>query len=138
MTTFVDTSALYAVLDAGDPNHEKAAAAWRTLIERQEPLATSNYVVVETVALMQSRHGFEAARRFVEDVLPVFDVVWVDAALHAMASAAWLGAARRSLSVVDCASFAAMRGRGIRQAFAFDRHFDEQGFVGVSSSAEGD
>ena len=133
MATFVDTSALYAVLDAADPNHSRAAVAWRALIERGEPLVTSSYVVVETVALVQSRHGFEAARRLVEDVLPVFDVVWVDEALHATAASAWLAAARRSLSLVDCVSFAAMRLRGLRQVFAFDAHFNEQGFAGVSS-----
>jgi uncharacterized protein len=136
VATFVDTSALYAVLDAADPNHEPASARWRALIERDVSLVTTNYVVVEVVALMQSRHGFEAARRFVEDVLPVLDVVWVDATLHATASAAWLGAARRSLSVVDCASFAALRGRGLRHAFTFDRHFDEQGFT-LESGAGG-
>jgi len=81
---------------------------------------------------MQSRHGFQPARRVMEDVAPAFDVVWVDAALHAAAAAAWLGAARRSLSLVDCASFAAMRLRGIRQAFAFDEHFAERGFTRVT------
>jgi len=36
VATFVDTSALYAVLDAADPNHSQAAAAWRTLIEHSK------------------------------------------------------------------------------------------------------
>ena len=128
MATFVDTSALYAVLDAADPNHKRAAALWRTLLEREDALITTNYVVVESVALLQSRHGFAVARRFVEDVLPVIEVVWIDESLHVAATAAWLAAARRSLSIVDCASFAVMRARGFRRAFAFDQHFDEQGF----------
>lgn len=62
-------------------------------------------------------------------MLPVIEVVWVDESLHATATAAWLAAARRSLSLVDCASFAVMRARGVRRAFAFDQHFDEQGFT---------
>ena len=128
MAIFVDTSALYAVLDTADPNHGNAALAWIGLLDRGEDLITTNYVVVETVALLQSRHGFGVARRFVEDVLPEIEVVWVDEALHATLFAAWLAAARRSLSVVDCASFAVMRARGVRHAFAFDQHFDEQGF----------
>lgn len=132
MAIFVDTSALYAVLDAADPNHANAARAWIELLDRGEGFITTNYVVVETVALLQSRHGFAVARRFVEDVLPELDVVWVDEAHHATSVAAWLAAARRSLSVVDCASFAVMRARGVRQAFAFDQHFDEQGFVGIT------
>jgi predicted nucleic acid-binding protein len=132
VATFVDTSGLYAVLDAADPNHANAALAWIELLDRGEAFITTNYVVVETVALLQSRHGFAAARRLVEDVLPVLEVVWIDEALHATSFAAWLAAARRSLSVVDCASFAVMRARGVRRAFAFDQHFDEQGFVGVT------
>jgi hypothetical protein len=32
MTVFVDTSALYAVLDADDDNHPPAAAEWRRLL----------------------------------------------------------------------------------------------------------
>jgi predicted nucleic acid-binding protein len=132
LATFVDTSALYAVLDAADPNHAAASAAWRRLIDEREPLVTTSYVMVETVGLVQSRHGFAPARRVMEDVAPAFDIVWIDAALHATAVAAWLAAARGSLSLVDCASFAAMRLRGIRQAFAFDEHFVEQGFARVS------
>jgi predicted nucleic acid-binding protein len=32
------------------------------------------------------------------------------------------------LSLVDCASFEVMRLHGIRKAFAFDKHFREQGY----------
>jgi predicted nucleic acid-binding protein len=39
---------------------------------------------------------------------------------------------RRSLSLVDCVSFVVMRQLAIRDAFAFDRHFEEQGFTLVS------
>ncbi|HHY95520.1 MAG TPA: PIN domain-containing protein, partial [Firmicutes bacterium] len=48
---FVDTSALYAVLDADDEWHEKAKAAWEKLLSNDEVvLITSNYVLVETSA----------------------------------------------------------------------------------------
>jgi predicted nucleic acid-binding protein len=36
--------------------------------------------------------------------------------------------ARRHLTLVDCASFESMRRLTVRRAFAFDRHFEEQGF----------
>lgn len=44
-----------------------------------------------------------------------------------------LAAGRRSLSLVDCVSFAAMRQYGIREAFTFDCHFGEHGFSCLSS-----
>jgi len=43
-----------------------------------------------------------------------------------------LAANRRQLSLVDCVSFAAMRESGIEHYFAFDEHFDEQGFTMVT------
>lgn len=39
-----------------------------------------------------------------------------------------LTANRRQLSLVDCVSFTVMRERGIKTAFVFDDHFEEQGF----------
>ncbi len=128
MTVFVDTSALLAVLDANDGHHAHARAAWTRLIEDTERLATSNYVLVETYALVRSRLGMPALRALVEDVVPVLDVLWLDGDFHARASASLLAAGRRRLSLVDCASFVLMRQHGIQRVFAFDRHFTEQGF----------
>ena|GEM_PF-3548981 len=42
---------------------------------------------------------------------------------------ALLTSGREQLSLVDCVSFELMRQLGIRTAFTFDRHFEEQGFT---------
>ncbi len=42
----------------------------------------------------------------------------------------------RALSMTDAVSFAVMEARGIREAFTFDRDFEDAGFV-VSPSAVG-
>ena len=39
-----------------------------------------------------------------------------------------LASRKRSVSLVDCVSFAFMRRHAIKTAFAFDRHFLNQGF----------
>jgi predicted nucleic acid-binding protein len=44
---FVDTSAVYALLDAGDSNHERALGSTPSLLG--EELVTHSYVVVELV-----------------------------------------------------------------------------------------
>ena len=126
---FVDTSAIYAILDRNDANHEAASRCWIRLLESGAPLFTTNYVLVESCALAQSRLGLDAVRSIQEDLLPVVDIVWADEAIHSLAMTALLAARRRKLSLVDCVSFAAMRQRGARAAFAFDRHFEEERFA---------
>lgn len=129
MSVFVDTSALLALLDADDPHHQDARRAWTRLAEEPASLSTTNYVVVETVAVVQHRLGLGAVRALLREVLPVVDVLSVDAATHGAALTALMTSARRHLSLVDCVSFGVMRQAGVRRAFAYDRHFDEMGFT---------
>lgn len=131
MTIFVDTSALLAVLDADDQQHALARQAWEDLVTREEDLVCTNYILVESFALVQHRLGVEAVRTLQEDIVPVLRIEWMDSQRHNTSVAALLTAARRQLSLVDCASFDAMRRLGISTAFTFDRHFDEQGFQRV-------
>lgn len=128
MPIYVDTSALYALMDAAEARHPEAMSIWTQLHDAREPLVTSNYVTVETGALVSRRLGPEARRDFHSLVVPALIVVWIDAPLHARGVAALLAANQRDLSLVDCVSFEVMRDRSIYTAFAFDRHFIQYGF----------
>jgi predicted nucleic acid-binding protein len=128
MSVFADTSGLYAVFDRDDANHPKAKTAWEAWLHAGELLVTSNYVLIETLALLQHRLGLAAVRAFHEDVMPLLEVEWVSEEQHRAGIEAALAAARRKLSVVDCVSFRTMRDRGLRTAFCFDAHFRDQGF----------
>ena len=128
MTTFVDTSALLALLDGDQPRHNEALAAWTRLADANSHLVTSNYVLLETIAVAQRRLGLDAVRAFVRDVLPAVETVYVDDEIQQAAIGALLAAGRRQLSLVDCASFEIMRRHRIDRALAYDAHFDEQGF----------
>lgn len=134
MTAFVDTSALLAVLHGSDKNHARAARTWRALVEKDEELFCTNYVLLETLTLLQSRFGLGAVRDLIENVVPLLRVAWVSDEVHAAAVSALLTANRRLLSLVDCVSFATMRQLSITRAFEFDKHFAEQGFEPVRSS----
>ena len=134
MTTFVDTSGLYAVLDRDDRWHLRACDTWTELVAEHD-LLISNYVLVETFALLQNRLGVEAVRAVVQDVAPILNVHWVDEEDHGRSLEALLTANRRDLSLVDCMSFHIMRRHGIQTVFAFDRHFEEQGFVTLPGRA---
>jgi predicted nucleic acid-binding protein len=129
MMIFIDTSAFYAVLCAEDTNHPSARSIWTNLLTKGEELICTNYILVETLALIQNRLGIHAVRAFQEDVTPFLIVEWVSLEQHQAAVTALLIAGRRSLSLVDCASFEAMRRLGITTAFTFDQHFKEQGFT---------
>jgi predicted nucleic acid-binding protein len=133
VSIFVDTSALYALLDADDTNH---AAAGRTLAAlRDAVLTTHAYVVVESLALVSRRLGRDAAIHFIDDLLPVIQVEPVDAALHAAALTAFREASRPSVSFVDHTSFAFMRLHGLETAFAFDADFVRAGLKVIPSQA---
>lgn len=127
-TTFVDTSGILALLSPSDRNHQAAWSLWEELISGDEALGTSSFVLVEAHALLQARFGLEAVRTMHEELLPLMEVYWVDSAMFAEASSALLVADRRHLSLVDCVSFVLMRRLGLRRAFAWDKHFEEQGF----------
>lgn len=128
MAIFADTSAFYALLNVKDEFHKAAVNGWSELAARHEPLITSNYVVVETLALLGRRLGFQAVRDFQMAFVPVLTVVWVDEALHERAVAALLTTSARDLSVVDCVSFELIRRWALPAAFTCDAHFAQRGF----------
>ena len=130
MRTFVDTSALYALLDADDENH-RAAATWfvgpgTTPVT---DLVTHSYVVVESTALVHHRLGAAGVRDLFDAIIPALTITFVDSALHARAAAAYLAGLSRRVSFVDRVNFQLMRDLAIDQAFAFDRDFVTEGFA---------
>lgn len=128
MSIFIDTSAFLAVLNADDENHQKAKKKWEESISKEETLICSNYILVETLALIQSRFGMKGVRVFQEDIVPILVIEWVNESLHQAGITSMIAANKRELSLVDCVSFDIMRRLGIKVAFAFDKHFKEQGF----------
>ena len=125
---FVDTSAFLAVLDRSDRLHDAAREAWEKMLTRGDIFVSHNYVLVETYAVVLRRLGLEAVRVFERDVVPILRLAWVTRDIHEAAVAAHLMAARRDLSLVDCASFEVMRRAGLTRAFAFGDHFGEYGY----------
>ncbi len=129
MNIFVDTSGLLAVLDRDDKWHPKAATSWMEILSSDEFLITTNYVILELFAIVQNRLGMKALTLLQEDVLPVFQVEYINDKIHSSAIGLLFAASRRKLSLVDSVSFEIMRLLKIKTAFAFDKHFHEQGFT---------
>ena len=116
------------MLAPDDEDHPAAKRTWSDLMENRRVLITSNYVVVETFALLQPRRGLKAARAFSEDILPVVRIEWITDDVHNAATATVFKEGRRDLSLVDATSFETMRRLRIRDAFAFDPDFRRHGF----------
>ena len=132
MTTFVDTSAFVTLLDDADERFERASRWLHDVAtDRDEPLLTHAYVVVESIAVIQRRLGAGAIRAFVDHLLPVCEILFVGRELHERATVAHLAGLRRGTSFVDRVSFETMRSEGIERAFAFDPDFSREGFSTV-------
>jgi len=125
---FVDTSAFYALLDRSDRHHKEASTIWPALLNNNINLVTSNYVVSETIALLQKKIGFEAASLWYKDILGVLEIWWVNEDTHQRAYEIWLNLGRMRFSLVDCVSFVTMHHHQIEKAFCFKPHFTAQGF----------
>lgn len=128
MTVFADTSAFYALLVATEERHEAVARAFARILERRRPLVTTNYVLLETTALLQRRIGLPAVRDLDERLVPVCTVLWVTEAMHRRAMDRMIRADRRGLSLVDWVSFGVMEAEGIGEALALDDDFADAGF----------
>ena len=126
MSVFVDTSALYALLDEGDMHHADAADALRRLAGTE--LVTHAFVVVESTALIGRRLPWPASERLIDGLLPVIDVRPVDEDAYRAALAAYRRSGSARVSLVDQASFGLMRSMGIGRAFAYDEDFEREGF----------
>jgi predicted nucleic acid-binding protein len=129
MRVFVDTSAFLAILNPTDTNHTVATTAWASLLQPENQRVVTNYVLLETIALAQRRHGIQSVQGFQLSAVPVLSIHWLDAGIHTAGVVALLTANRRQLSLVDCTSFQVMRQLGINTVFAFDQHFAEQRFT---------
>ncbi|MFN8494831.1 MAG: PIN domain-containing protein [Caldilineaceae bacterium] len=128
MNIFIDTSAILAILNPNDVNHRAASQIWTRLVIEKVPMTTTNYVLLESFALVQNRVGLTAIRALQDGMVPLLQLIWVNPEFHQAAVTGLLIANQRALSLVDCTSFEAVRRFALTACFAFDRHFTEQGF----------
>jgi len=121
VSIFVDSSAWYAVADAGDASHERAVAL---LDQFSGDLVTSDHVLIETWFLASGRESSAAADRLVERIRKGLARV-EPAGLADLEVAAEIGRAfpDQDFSIVDRTSWSIMERLGIHRAVAFDVDF---------------
>lgn len=130
MTVFVDTSAIVALIWARDANHAEAVDTWKGMLAGGFRLCTTDLVLAETVVVARSRAGYDLSVRAGERLLvPPFELVWADRPLFDEAWTLYRRYREHTLSLCDCVSFALMRRRRMKLAFAFDDDFERVGFI---------
>jgi predicted nucleic acid-binding protein len=120
VTTFVDTSALFAAANASDRHHARA----KEILAAGDRLLTTDHVVVECWFLVRSRSNHDAAERLWNSLH--HGPVVVEQVLAADMDTAWrIGEdfPDQSFSIVDRTSFAVMQRLAIHRAVSFDDHF---------------
>jgi predicted nucleic acid-binding protein len=125
---FADTSGLFALLAHDDDMHARAKLNFSYFSTHDARLLSSSYVLLETLALLHRRIGLAAVADFQSKIVPLLEIVWVDAEWHAKALQRLFTLGRKDVSLVDCLSFEVMEARNLRTVFSFDKHFEERGF----------
>jgi hypothetical protein len=129
---FIDTSGFYALEDKSDNNHKAAKVFWEKIAQKKAPLFITDYIFDETYTLLRSTLGYEKAIGFGESIKEstVVQVVQVDEEVQEEAWKIAKNYKDKDFSFTDCTSFVVMKNMGLKEAFSFDRHFKEYGFLG--------
>src|SRR5665647_3883272 len=121
MSVFIDTSAFIALIDSNDEFHSAAANLFKETVESDEKFFTSNYVLLETIFLMQREIGLPAVNDFRKFMLPLVNIIWVDEKINNDCLNNLISAEKRKISLTDYSSFYILDSFKIGTVFTFDK-----------------
>ena len=130
---FIDTSGWCALYDRSDGQHHLASPFWAQTASRLGALYTSDYILDETLTLINIRISHAAAAAFGRAVLAskVIRVVPVTGSRWENAWEIFIKYNDKEFSFTDCTSFTIMQELNLKEAFTFDRHFPQMGFTSI-------
>ena len=129
---FIDSSAFLALEDESDQYHAEALQfREQVLRKRRYEVITSSYILNETLTLIRFKISIKASIDFSKKIRmsEVVKMVQVSRELEEKALDIFERYDDKDFSFTDCVSFVIMREMGIKEAFAFDQHFDQMEFI---------
>jgi len=128
MGIFIDTSAFIALINHDDEFHYKSSDLFIKATETDERFFTSNYIILETIFLLQREFGLSAVNDFRKFMLPLVKIIWIDEKIHNDCLNNLITAEKRKISLTDYSSFYILDSFKIDRVFTFDKHFKEKGY----------
>jgi predicted nucleic acid-binding protein len=127
---FIDTSALYALVDRRDATHAIAREVVSELAPAGRRLVTTDYVLAETVNLANARGGSIVGCRVLDliEQSAGIRVEWIGIERFELTKSYFRKHADHHYSFTDCTSFVVMRELRVADALTTDRHFVQAGF----------
>ncbi len=127
---FVDTSALYALIDRKDGQHPAMAERVQRLLRSRRTLVTTDYVVCETMNLANARAGHHVGVRILEllERSSAIRVEWITSLRFEATKIFYRRHSDHRYSFTDCTSFVIMRELRVLEVLTTDEHFTEAGF----------
>ena len=131
-TIITDTSALYALVDSQDAHHREAAKFWNSLAPGTV-LLIAETTLMEAMTLIEVRLGHSIACRTLEAIRKSarYRIVTLTTEDRQEMWRIFEQFSDKEWSPFDCASLAIAKRREIKEAFAFDLHFDQMAAMGL-------
>ena len=132
---FVDTSGWGHYFIRNEARHLQARGLIFALRKKRYRFVTTNYVLMELVALMQSplRRPRSEQVKVIESIKREswIEVVHIDEPLDAQAWELFRNRPDKTWSLVDCSSFVLMEKLDILYALSTDHHFEQANFINL-------
>jgi len=131
---FIDTGAWIALNNKKDKYYRDAVKANKDFLDKGYFYISSDYVLDETYALLRYDVGHKRAVEFGGEIKSLqgtgkIRIVHINQDILDKAWEIFEKYYDKDFSFTDCSSFAVMEILGMKEAFSFDKHFEQFGFV---------
>jgi predicted nucleic acid-binding protein len=127
---FLDTGYVVALSSEKDDHHQKACELAKQISQERVQVVTTQDVLVEIGNALASTKTRSFAAKYINAIerAATFEVVEATGELFHRGIELYEKRQDKAWGLTDCMSFTVMRDRGIRDALAHDRDFEQAGF----------